>query len=1544
MTTFHAAKHAARCNPATSLGTSTRTLRLLAAAGLCIAGSAGSALGQTWDGGGADDNVTNALNWSTNVAPVNNGTANLVFTGATGLSPQFPGPFNVNTITFNNLAFPFTLGGPGPLTVRSAIVNSDADTQTIAVPTLILGVTGSPFSVNAASGPLSVATISAVNAASMQIDGAFAITLQGNLAGNYPLVKNGFGLLLLSNATPAAGANADVTINNGTVRHSPTGGDILPNGTNGEIVTINAPGVLDLNSLSEGLGLLAGNGLLIVGSASASISGPLGTVQTFSGAISGTGTLSKIGSGTQILRPAASLPFSGVVSVAGGVLDVTVPALGNATNIDVNAGGTLRFVGPGIDTVQIRTAAGRIETVGLIDELTIIPAVTPLNVTGDLAGSIVFGTSAATVNLIGVKTALSLSADCPVTLQTDNCLQNTSCTFGSSLDIGATQQSFETLAASSVTGTGSLSLPPGNSLLVRASGSISPSITGATGLQVDGVGITCTLLSADHSYTGPTVLLGSSTLALGSTGRLPLATDLGIAGGCSVTGTGAQSVGSITMGGSYLILSGLTINSNTSNSTITGSLQTNSLTKNGGAEVRFLGSPSLRASMQLVLNAGTMRFDVGNGTDGTQRLVMNAGIVRVSPGEVVSLASLTLESGLITTTATPVSPASIVISSSFSSSVNDGVTATIDVPISGAGTFGVGNSPTGTLRMNAAVGCTRLTVGGGIYAITTPEALGPGTFPINFIDGTIRFETPMASDVPFAMSGSSTRFEVPTYAQLSGQLSGTGHAITKAGVGTLELVGPNPASGLISIQAGELLLSSAQRSCSTLSAATGSVLTLANSNLTASVTTISAGAEVTLDATSRINGIVNIFGLCRGQGRINGNLFIFNTGELAVEFGQTMTLSQASGTAVNNGLITIAGGSMTFSQAVTTDTTGSIFMTGGLLRTAGLINNGNLAVTGSAIIRGDVTNSGAAARIVTSGGAVTSFYDDVVHNGGEIRTSAGARTVFLGGATGAAPYTGTGTVQFEGDLRPGNSPAIVTFGGNVEIGTGATTVIELAGAAPGSGYDRMAVTGNIILGGTLNIVTLGGFIPAEGAVFDIITAGSRTGTFNQVNLPTIPGRELRVVYTSSGVQLRVKSSLITLNPGDSITAAADDLTSGGTIVLNPGIYSGPGARGVAVSQPITIRSASGSRSADTLIDLGGLGRFATVTMPAATDLLTLRGITIAGGSADRGAGVLLNIGSLRCIDVAFTGNTATVDGGALTLTSGTADIIAGSFTANTAPAGSAIRITGPASGLSMASTLVAGNTATGSGGAIAAGSDVQSVGLRFVTLAYNTSPGLTLAAGLDAPLASPRRPVIHSSILSGNSRSATTDQPAQLRVGPAGADIADSLIQGWTGTLGGSNNSGADPLFADPAAAPVGNFSLLSGSPAIDTGNLADLPADTFDLDDDADLIELLPLDASMTTRIVGPGIDLGALEVRTVPSLACSPADVAGGGDNGDQPDGTVDGSDFIAFINSFGIGDATVDPAADVAGGGDNGDQPDGTIDGNDFIAFINAFAIGC
>jgi ELWxxDGT repeat protein len=60
--------------------------------------------------------------------------------------------------------------------------------------------------------------------------------------------------------------------------------------------------------------------------------------------------------------------------------------------------------------------------------------------------------------------------------------------------------------------------------------------------------------------------------------------------------------------------------------------------------------------------------------------------------------------------------------------------------------------------------------------------------------------------------------------------------------------------------------------------------------------------------------------------------------------------------------------------------------------------------------------------------------------------------------------------------------------------------------------------------------------------------------------------------------------------------------------------------------------------------------------------------------------------------------------------------------------------------------------------------------------------------------------------------------------------------------------------------------------------------------------------------------------------------ADIAGPGGTGGF-DGTLDGHDFIAFINAFASGDLLADVI-----------EPDGTVDGGDFIAFMNAFMEGC
>ena len=63
-----------------------------------------------------------------------------------------------------------------------------------------------------------------------------------------------------------------------------------------------------------------------------------------------------------------------------------------------------------------------------------------------------------------------------------------------------------------------------------------------------------------------------------------------------------------------------------------------------------------------------------------------------------------------------------------------------------------------------------------------------------------------------------------------------------------------------------------------------------------------------------------------------------------------------------------------------------------------------------------------------------------------------------------------------------------------------------------------------------------------------------------------------------------------------------------------------------------------------------------------------------------------------------------------------------------------------------------------------------------------------------------------------------------------GVIINHSCVQGWTDTLGGTANTGDDPLFLDLDGVQ-GNFRLQAGSPAIDTGDNTGFSLSDLDLD-----------------------------------------------------------------------------------------------------------------
>ncbi len=278
-------------------------------------------------------------------------------------------------------------------------------------------------------------------------------------------------------------------------------------------------------------------------------------------------------------------------------------------------------------------------------------------------------------------------------------------------------------------------------------------------------------------------------------------------------------------------------------------------------------------------------------------------------------------------------------------------------------------------------------------------------------------------------------------------------------------------------------------------------------NLTGQALTIGAGGTFgsTLDLNSGMT--VNVTagttnqGLITGDGELGGMLTNAASGELRGEPGKSLKLTGANNT--NAGQINLFGGMVEFTQNLTNNS-GAFISGNGTLKVGTLLtNSGTMNFSGLANIVGDVTNN-AGAKIISSGGGPTTFHDDVINNG-EIRTSAGSFTTFFGATSGSGTYTGTGTVNFEGDLKPGNSPASVSFGGDVVLGVDSTLTMEIGGVNAGSQYDVIDVAGKLSLGGSLKVSLINGFVPASGQSFDFANWSTLSGTFASLDLPALTG-------------------------------------------------------------------------------------------------------------------------------------------------------------------------------------------------------------------------------------------------------------------------------------------------------------------------------------------------------------------------------------------------------------------------------------------------------
>ena len=248
--------------------------------------------GTIWDGGGVNDNWTTGANWnainSRQVAPPNNGTANIHLAGATRRTPMLNVPYSINSLTFDKGSAAFVNLGAQELTIGAGgVKNYDADIQTVIGPIRL----AANQTWTAAAGRLQMDEVN-LNGFGLTFGGAFPTDMIGVIqgAGNlvlpdaYASTVTMLGPNTYSGATTVAGGTLVLkkTTSGGVAipgRLTIGGGSAIPLATvrleaneqishaPGNEVTILVGGLLDVNTRTETLAklLVTGGGDATVG-------------------------------------------------------------------------------------------------------------------------------------------------------------------------------------------------------------------------------------------------------------------------------------------------------------------------------------------------------------------------------------------------------------------------------------------------------------------------------------------------------------------------------------------------------------------------------------------------------------------------------------------------------------------------------------------------------------------------------------------------------------------------------------------------------------------------------------------------------------------------------------------------------------------------------------------------------------------------------------------------------------------------------------------------------------------------------------------------------------------------------------------------------------------------------------------------------------------------------------------------------------------------------------------------------------------------------
>lgn len=1174
--------------------------RLIMVPIICLASV--PAYAQTWNGA-VDDNWSTGGNWIGGTAPGLLGpmgeTATFGGLGPTEVDVDMP--VTLSHLEFNGAVTYNVNGGGNQITLD--------DTGF-----------GGMESIDITAGTVTIgADVVLVNG--VDINAAVDATIAGVISGVGDLTKEGVGALLISGANTYDGPT---NVNAGTLRLGAAG--VIT-----DTSTVDVTGTLDLNGFSETIGSLSGTGTVELTDQMLTLGGDNSNTM-YSGAINGTGSIVKEGTGTFTLNGPKT--YTGGTSINGGTVAINNDgSLGSGT-ITFNGGGLSLTGGLTVANDVDFTGDGTIDNGGTADTFTgdfmgagnlMKMGSGTLTVSGDLTGytgNVMLDAGDLDVDTTGASTTLSGNVTGPGGLiksgPNDLVLGGTN-TFSGGLNINGGTVVVGSAAAlgdptgsitfnngalrttAGITSTQTINIGPGTGTIVTGgfNSSFSGTVSGAGDLTISGGGMQ-TFSGALGGFTGNINATGGVVEIDTSIGSTSIVGD--ITGGAGLLKTGSNI---LTLSGTNTYSGGTEIQMGTVSIGAANNIGSGAITFDGGT---LRTTNTITVGNNLTFNAGGGTIDTqGNSPTFTGNLSGAGNLTKIGGGTATLSGAITPFTGNVA-----INGGVLDFNVAGSEVLSGDVTGTGDLMKSGGGILSLsGNN-------NAHVGDTIITAGrlrslasGTIGDISNVFISAGATLDINNFDETIGglFGDVGSSVVLNGATLTTSNDAGVNDSIFDGVISGNmDSGVVKVGDGVLTLGGGNTFEGTFTIQEGSVRLDPV---------AAGPDGVLANR----------MAMNIFTDAIFELNGNDETIGPLSGNGDVHQGL-------LGAPGGGTLTVNSedANGAAANStftgrvigtgGLTKVGGGTLTLGGANTY--TGVTTINAGTLQLAADdrindasalvidqttatsaifdLNNfnervGSLAGNGFVMLGTGTLNAG--------GDDTSTTYAGIISGTGGF-TKEGAGTLML---TGVNTYTGTTRVSDTGVLQLGtpgaiadDSAVVVDANATFDLNSFDETIASLSGA----GMVTLG-TGTLTTGGDDSSTTFSGVIDDGGLGGGLTKEGM--GTFTLSGLNTYSGP---TAVNAGTLQVGVANAI-------GMTSAVS-VATGATLDLNDfdatiGSLSGAGAVTLGTGN-LTTGDATDTEFSGIISGTGGVIKEGTGTF-------TLSGMNTYSGGTTLNDGVLL---------------------------------------------------------------------------------------------------------------------------------------------------------------------------------------------------------------------------------------------------------------------------------------------------------------------------------